>query len=169
MKTLPIHFLSACLVGLLANAAHTQAASWRILDAKQDGLAQTHTLRALPRLGSTFEIQTDEPFVGSHRGLPLVITGSSNVVFSGGRLPVDLSFTSQVGRDYRAAFGTLKCSPDVILPSSGVFGMAIPNDPALIGLRFYQQTMMVVSGSSYGGGNSITLSFGSLAEVTVGR
>jgi len=105
-----------------------------------DGCAGSNgraTLSALapPRVGSTLQVEVAPP----PSGPAVLITGFSNTQASFGPLPFDLSALGMPGCH-------LRVSPDVLLQVAGTpphASLPIPQDPALTGLVFHQQALLL--------------------------
>jgi hypothetical protein len=140
----------ACLAGstLAQSAAYTHfgtdcsSTTWRPV-----------TFRALgvPRIGTTFHVETESSSGGvGGSTTTFLFTGVSRTSYGGLRLPFDVTTLRTIGRDF---CGLLYVSIDVNqqMPYRGVqpqlvqVPFQVPNDPALVGQRLYQQVLQVVS------------------------
>lgn len=102
---------------------------------------------SLPRIGTTLSIQTHSSWGGiGGSGDVFLVSGISRTSYNGVPLPFDMGALTNIGLLF---CGNLYVSPDVIqrMPYGG-FGPVlttvsypIPNLPALIGARVYQQVL----------------------------
>ena len=89
--------------------------------------------RSLPRLGGRLDLTVDSAI--SPGQIVLLLTGFSNKRFGQAKLPFDPK-TVLPG----PWCGQLMTSIDIVIQVGGSVNMHIPNDKALMGLAFYQQT-----------------------------
>ena len=109
----------------------------------------------VPRLGTTFQIQTEAGTVypwGTRRSV-FLLTGASNTMVSGVPLPIDISVFSPG----QPVCGLLQTSGEIVTrlprisPYTATFtvDLPVPNLTAFAGVRFYQQVLSLET-SSFG-------------------
>jgi len=166
----PAPFLAAACVAALAGAAPAQLATYGYFGTPGTvgcgpfGDQVTHTAANLPRIGTTFTV--DVPASNGDCSylcnLRLFATGLSNTSFQGVPLPIATP----------GGCGQLRISLDLIelMPIGSATGasfptsLGIPNNPNLVGMTFYQQSVSLTY--ILGGLNAVA--WGRAGEGTIG-
>lgn len=109
------------------------------------GGAVSHLLpAALPRVGQTMLVNvTNMPTYPGSPGLAigLMLTGTSNTTSVFGPLPIDMAPAGMPGCMLRVGYDVM--DNIVTFGSTGSWSLQIPNQAALLGLQFYQQTALL--------------------------
>ena len=138
------------LLGLIAGPVPAQAASFLTFGNACAIDAPSLAARTLPKIGSTFVVETSSRGVGGYegRGTTFLAAGASRTMWQGVPLPWNPAmFASLLGAfscgDLSIALDMIAMVPLTTSPQLVQLPVAIPNVPSLIGTSVYLQPFVV--------------------------